>query len=66
MSLVKFHELQKMSGKETPEDVGQWLKDHKVPYVLPCDNKPVTLTEWISREAMAQTAKCLAHGVKRI
>lgn len=66
MSLVRFDELQKMSGKETPEDVAQWLKDYRVPHVLACDNKPITLSEWIPREALAQTAKPLAQPDKRM
>ena len=66
MSLVRFDELREMSGKETPEDVSQWLKDHRVPHVLACDNKPVTLSEWIPREALAQTANDLAQPDKRM
>ena len=50
MSLVTFDELREMSGKETPEDVGQWLKDRRIPYVVACDNKPMTLTEWFARK----------------
>ena len=51
MSVVQFEELQLLSGYKQVSKVIEWLREHKVKFVIGGDGKPRTFDDYL-REAI--------------
>ena len=51
MAVVGFSDLQELSGFKQPNKVIDWLREHKVKFVIGGDGKPRTFDDYL-REAI--------------